>query len=121
MNNTFNKITFIGYLTENAELKTFNSGKEACKLPLVTSKKFKNKETNEIKEEVCYIDAISWGYNAHQAKDLTKGSKVFLEGYLKFDTWEKDGLRYSKHRIYIENLMILNIKSNNNPIDPLPF
>lgn len=106
--NAFNSVTFIGYLTRDAEHKSFPSGRSACTLSLAANRKFKNKTTNEVKEETCYIDAVTWGNQANWIKDLKKGNKLFIQGYLKFDTYQdKDGKKHSKHRIYADQIMDL--------------
>lgn len=104
--NSYNSVTMIGNLVKNAEHKTFPSGKAATTITLAASKKFVNKQTNEVKEEVCYIECLIWSPNLQWAKDLQKGQRVFVNGYLKLDQWEgPDKKKQYKHRIYAEQLM----------------
>jgi len=107
-----NNINFLGYLTRDVEVKVFSSGKSAYTLSMAATKKFKNKETGEIKEEVCFVDAITWANINVYAPQLKKGNKVLISGYLKFDQWENaEGKKQSKHRIYAEQIIPLD-KSN---------
>lgn len=50
------------------------------------------------KDDVCFVDVETWGRNADNcAKFLKKGSKVFIEGRLKYNCWEaKDGSKRCK-------------------------
>ena len=44
---------------------------------------------------------------------LKKGSKVFVEGRIKFDQWQdKNGMNKSKHSIVVERLVLCLIPNN---------
>ena len=50
------------------------------------------------KDDVCFIDVETWGKTAQNcSKFLEKGSKIFLEGRLKYGCWQaKDGTKKCK-------------------------
>ena len=60
-------------------------------------------------EEVCFTDCTMFGKRAEVInKYLHKGDQLFVEGRLKFDSWQdKDGKRRSKLRVLIENFEFL--------------
>ena len=59
-------------------------------------------------EDVTFADVEVWGSSAENcSKYLKKGSPVFIEGRLKFSTWEKDGEKRSKLSVVAENVQFL--------------
>ncbi|PCM57686.1 single-stranded DNA-binding protein, partial [Campylobacter sp. BCW_8712] len=55
----------------------------------------------EKREETCFIDISFYGRTAEVANQyLTKGSKVLIEGRLRFEQWsDQNGQNRSKHSI----------------------
>lgn len=113
---SFNKIILVGNLTRDPELKSFGSDNKVCKLGLASSRNFKNKSTGQNDQEVCFIDADVWGFQAeNSAKYLSKGSPVLVEGRLKFDQWkDSDGKTKTKHSITVERIVFLASRSATN-------
>jgi single-strand DNA-binding protein len=62
---------------------------------------YTDRQTGEKKEDVCFVDIEAWGRQAEIANEyLQKGSSVFIDGSLKFDSWEADdGTKRSRLRI----------------------
>lgn len=80
-----NLITFNGYLSADAEIKYFESGK--CKttfsIPLSKSKD----------SETVWLNAECWGRIAEKASEYKKGDEVLVFGYLKeveYETKDKE-------------------------------
>ena len=105
----FNKIIIIGNLTRDPELKQLTSGQTVCRLGLASNRQFKNKQTNQLVQEVCYVDVDVWGAQADNCKQyLQKGRPVLIEGRLKLDSWkEADGSPRSKHSIVADRVVFL--------------
>lgn len=103
----FNKCIFIGNLTRNIELRYTPSGTPVGSFGLAVNRRFK--QGDELKEEVCYIDVVTFGKQAENAaKYLMKGSKVNVEGRLQQRRWETEaGEKRSKHEIVAENILYL--------------
>ena len=109
---SLNKITLIGNLTRDPEYKQQSSGQSLCKLGIASNRKFKNKQTGMMIEEVCYIDVDVWGSQADSCRQyLQKGRPILVEGRLKLDSWEAEGQTKRKHSIVAERIVFLN--SNN--------
>ncbi|TEY21811.1 single-stranded DNA-binding protein, partial [Campylobacter sp. CH185] len=64
--------------------------------------------------ETCFIDISFYGRTAEVANQyLTKGSKVLIEGRLRFEQWsDQNGQNRSKHSIQVENMEMLGGNSN---------
>jgi single-strand DNA-binding protein len=74
------------------------------------SRKFRDKQTNELREEATFVDVDVFGKSAEIAqKYLSKGRPVFIEGRLKFDQWEdkQTGQKRSKLKVVAENIQFV--------------
>ena len=84
-----NKVFLIGNLTRDPELRFTSSGSAVAGFGLAINRKYK--QGDEWKEEVCFVDITVWGKQAENcAEYLSKGRPVFIEGYLKLNSWETD-------------------------------
>jgi len=111
----YNRIIMVGNLTRDPELKELNSGQQLCKFAIAASRQFRNKQSGEMQEEVCYVDIDVWGPQAAPSSTyLQKGRPVLIEGRLKLDTWETpEGNRRSKHSIVADKVQFLGSGSDN--------
>lgn len=109
---SFNKIIIIGNLTRDPEYKAMTTGRGLCKLSIASNRQYRNKQTNALVSDVCYIEVEVWGPQADNCKQyLQKGRPVLVEGYLKQDNWESEGQKRSKHAIVAENVVFLGSRS----------
>ena len=99
----------IGNLTKDPDYKSQPSGQAVCKLSLALNRQYRNKQTNQLVQEVCYVDVDVWGTQAENCRQyLQKGRQVLIEGRLKLDTWtEADGQKRRRHFIVAENVTFL--------------
>ena len=51
MANSLNKVTLVGNIGRDPEVRSFQNGSKVCNLSLATSERWKDKETNEQKEK----------------------------------------------------------------------
>ena len=110
-----NKLTLIGNLTKDVEIKYLDSGKALAKTALATSEKYTDKSTGEKKEIVMFIDLAFFGKVAEIANQyLHKGAKIAVHGKLVFEQWaDSEGKKRSKHMMTVEDLEMLGGKSQN--------
>ncbi len=109
----FNKVILVGNLTRDIELRYAPSGTAIGNTGIATNRKFKSSDGQQ-REEICFVDLTFFGRTAEIANQyLKKGSKVLVEGRLKFDTWEdQNGGKRSKHSITVENMTMLDSKGS---------
>ena len=107
-----NKVILIGNLTRDVELRYTPSGSAIANLGLATNRRWKDKNSGEMKEEVTFVDITVFGRSAETANQyLRKGSKVLIEGRLKFDQWtDQNGNKRSKLSVTAESLQFLDTK-----------
>jgi single-strand DNA-binding protein len=98
---SYNKVILMGNLTRDPELKYLPSGTAVANFGLAINETYTDRQTGEKKEDVCFVDIEAWGRQAEIANEyLQKGSSVFIDGSLKFDSWEADdGTKRSRLRI----------------------
>ena len=98
---SYNKVILMGNLTRDPELKYLPSGAAVANFGLAMNETYTDRQTGEKREEVCFVDVEAWGRQAEIANEyLQKGSSVFIDGSLRFDSWEADdGTKRSRLRV----------------------
>ena len=93
---SLNKVLLIGNLTRDPEVRFLPSGKALTDLRMAISNKYKT-AAGEEKEDVCYVGVVVWGKQGEACGQyLSKGSPLLVEGRLKYDEWEKDGVKHNR-------------------------
>jgi single-strand DNA-binding protein len=105
----FNKVLLMGNLTRDPEIRYTQSGSAVVKFGMAVNRKYRSKASPDMVEETTFVDVEGWGAQAetfHQY--MNKGRPVFIEGRLRFDSWEgKDGQKRSKLVVVMENFQFL--------------
>lgn len=85
-----NKVMLIGNLTRDPEMSNTSNGTPLAKMGLAVNRTWKDK-AGERQEDTSFFDVTAWrGTAEFCGKHLKKGSRVFVEGELKQDSWETD-------------------------------
>ena len=98
MSGSVNKVTLIGHLGKDPEVRNTRDGRKVVNFSVATSESWKDKNTGEKREQTEWHNIVIFNERIGEIaeKYLTKGSKVYLEGALQTRKWEKDGIdRYS--------------------------
>lgn len=105
----YNRIIIMGNLTRDPEFKQLASGQAVCQLGLASNRQYRNKQTGQMVQEVCFIDADVFGAQAESCRQfLAKGRAVLVEGRLKFDSWEsQEGQKRTKYSIVADRVVFL--------------
>lgn len=108
----FNKVVLIGNLTRTPELRYTPSGTPVTNFGLAVNRRYRQSE--EQKEEVCYIDIVVFGKQAeHCGQYLSKGDGAIIDGRLQQRRWETDdGQRRSKHEVVAQSVTFLPKRQN---------
>jgi len=89
-----NKAILIGNLGGDPELRYTPSGMAVCNFSIATTEKWRDKQTNEMKESTNWHRIVLWGKQAETAKQyLTKGSPVYIEGRIQTRSWDDNGVK----------------------------
>ena len=108
MAGSVNKVIIIGNLGRDPEVRNFQNGGKVVNLRIATSESWKDKQTGEQQERTEWHRVKFFGRLAEIAGEyLKKGSQVYVEGKLRTDEYEKDGIkRYSTDIIADEMQML---------------
>ncbi len=106
---SYNRVILMGNLTRDPELKYLPSGTSVANFGLAMNERYTDRETGEQKDNTCFVDIEAWGRQAEIANEyLQKGSPVFIDGSLKFDSWEADdGTKRSRLRVRVFRLQLI--------------
>lgn len=110
----YNRVVLVGNLTKPIELRYTQGGAAIGSCGIAVTRKFN--VNGEKREETCFIDITFFGKQAEIANQyLSKGSKLLVEGRLKFDQWtDSNGQNRSKHTVAVENMEMLGDPKQNN-------
>lgn len=121
---SLNKVTLIGNLGKDPELRSMQDGKEIATFSLATSEVWKDKMTGERRERTEWhrIVVFSQALVNIIKNFVKKGTKVYIEGALQTRKWtDQSGLERYTTEIVLQNynsvLMILDSKSSANSSD----
>ena len=115
-----NKAILLGNLGRDPEIRSMQSGSKMASFSIATSKRWKDRNTQEQKEKTSWHNIVVFGDGLVDIveKYVKKGSKIYVEGEIQTRKWQdKDGNdRYTTEVIlqgYNSNLTLLD--SRNNP------
>ena len=106
---SFNQVILLGNLTRDPQLKYLPSQTAVVEFGLACNRKFKG-QNGEDREEVTFVDCSAFGKQAEVLNQYcTKGKPLFIQGRLKFDSWEdkQGGGKRSKLTVVIENFQFI--------------
>lgn len=98
---SYNKVILMGNLTRDPEMKYLPSGTAVANFGIAVSERYTDRQTGEQKENVCFVDIEAWDRQAEIVNEyLSKGSPVFIDGALKFESWEtEDGTKRNRLKV----------------------
>jgi len=114
-----NKAILLGNLGRDPEIRSMQSGAKMASFSIATSKRWKDKNTQEQKEKTSWHNIVVFGDGLVDIveKYVKKGSKIYVEGEIQTRKWQdKDGNdRYTTEVIlqgYNSNLTLLDSRNN---------
>jgi single-strand DNA-binding protein len=108
MNSLKNRVTLIGNLGMDPEVKTTETGKKVTHFTLATSDGYKNADGQKV-SETTWHNIVAWNGLADIAgKFLKKGKEVAVEGRIVYRTYEdKKGATKNITEIVLNDLLLL--------------
>lgn len=103
-----NRVTLVGNLGAEPELRHTQSGQAVLNLRLAVSESWFDKERGERKERTEWVTVVLWGKRGEAlAKILAKGSSVLIEGRLQTRSWEQDGQKRYSTEVVATNVLLV--------------
>ena len=108
-----NRVMVSGNLTRDPELRQTAGGMSVLSFGIAVNDRRKNSQTGEWEDYPNFLDCTLFGARADGlSKILTKGSKVAIDGKLRWSQWERDGQKRSKVEIIVDSLDFMSQRSN---------
>src|SRR5687768_3649935 len=111
---SFNKVMLMGNLTRDPQLKHLPNNLVIAEFGIACNRRYRT-ATGEDKEDVAFVDCTAFGRQAETiGQYCTKGKPLFVEGRLKYDTWDdkQGGGKRSKLSVTIENFQFIGAKGD---------
>ena len=110
----FNKSFVMGRLVRNAETKTTSEGLFIAHFSIANNQAKKNQD-GSWGETVHYFDYSLYGKRAEALTPyLLQGQLVAIEGHLIQRRWEKDGKKFSKLEVAVDDIKLIGRASSKN-------
>ena len=107
-----NKIFLLGNVGKEPDVKVFDNGDMKTTFTLATSDQWTDKQGNK-QEATEWHNCVTYRQLAKIASDyVKKGSKVFVEGRIKTNSWEKDGVKKYQTTVEVLKLLVLDKRDN---------
>lgn len=112
---SINKVFITGRLTRDAELRTTPSGMFVLGFGVAVNERRKNNQTGQWEDHPVFVDCVMFGTRAEKiAPHLVKGTKVAVEGRLRYNQWEdkNTGQKRGKLDVIVDEIELM---SSNRP------
>ena len=108
-----NKIMLIGNLGRDPEMSYTPSGKAITKFSLAVSRRSRDRESGESRDETQWFNIVAWDQLAERCTQyLHKGSKVYVEGRMTSRKYtNKDGIEVTAWEVVINDMQMLTPRS----------
>lgn len=113
MGRSVNKVTLIGTLGRDPEVRVMPNGNAVANINIATDESYNDKQTGQKVEQTEWHRLVIYGKLAEICQQyLKKGSRAYFEGRLRTREWEKDGIKRYTTEINCFDMMMLDSRSN---------
>ncbi|MGZ5028988.1 MAG: single-stranded DNA-binding protein [Methylobacter sp.] len=109
-----NKVMLIGRLGADPEVRSMPSGGKVATISIATTRRWKDRNTGERKEETEWHRVVMFNRLAEIAGEyLKKGSQAYIEGHIRTRKWQaQDGQDRYTTEIVADSMNMLDSKAN---------
>ena len=105
---SINRVNISGNLTRDPELRQTTSGTAILRFGVAVNDRRRNPQSGDWEDVPNFVDCVVFGNRAEPlSRFLSKGSKVAVEGKLRYSSWERDGQRRSKLEVVVDEVEFL--------------
>lgn len=109
---SINRVIISGNLTRDPDLRSTASGMVVLSLGVAVNDRRRNQQTGEWEDYPNFVDCTMFGTRAESlARFLSKGTKVTIEGKLRWSQWERDGQKRSKLEVVVDDLEFMSSRN----------
>lgn len=102
---SINRVCISGNMTRDPEIRMSQSGSQILTFGVAVTDRRKDPQTGEWKDYPNYVDCVVFGKRAESlSRLLSKGTRVSIDGKLRYSFWEKDGSKRSKLEVIVDDI-----------------
>lgn len=103
---SINRVCISGNLTRDPETRRTAGGTAVMSFGVAVNDRAKNQQTGEWEDRPNFVDCVMFGTRAEAVgRYLSKGSKVAIEGKLRWSQWQtQDGQKRSKLEVIVDEI-----------------
>lgn len=102
---SINRVLISGNLTRDPETRRTAGGTAVMSFGVAVNDRARNQQTGEWEDRPNFVDCVMFGTRAEAvSRYLSKGTKVAIDGKLRYSSWEKDGQRRSKLEVIVDEI-----------------
>ena len=102
---SINRVNISGNLTRDPELRATAGGTQVLSFGVAVNDRRKNPQTGDWEDYPNFVDCTMFGTRAEAvSRYLSKGTKVAIEGKLRYSSWERDGQRRSNLEVIVDEI-----------------
>lgn len=105
MSRSVNKVILVGNVGQDPDIQTTKNGTKVAHLSLATNRRTSGDEGEQRTE---WHRLTMWNRLAEVTEEtVQKGDRIFVEGRLEYDSYERDGVRIPTADITVRELVLL--------------
>ena len=102
---SINRVNISGNLTRDAELRQTAGGMQVLTFGVAVNERVQNRQSGQWEDRANFVDCTMFGKRAEAvAQYLAKGTKVAIDGKLRYSSWERDGQKRSKLEVVVDEI-----------------
>lgn len=119
---SINRVVISGNISRDPELRSTQGGMEILALGVAVNDRRKNQQTGEWEDCPNFVDCVMFGNRAKSvSRFLSKGSKVAIEGKLRWSQWERDGQKRSKIEVIVDEIEFMTSRGDGQQAAAHPY
>lgn len=113
---SINRVVISGNLTRAPEARATQGGTAILSFGVAVNDRRKSAQTGEWEDYPNFVDCTMFGARAEAVgRYLSKGSRVAIEGKLRYSSWERDGQKRSKLEVIVDEIVWLDSRPQEAP------
>ena len=110
---SINRVNISGNLTRDPELRATAGGTQVLSFGVAVNDRRKSPQTGDWEDYPNFVDCTMFGTRAEAVgRYLSKGTKVAIEGKLRYSSWDKDGQRRSKLEVVVDEIEFMSSRQH---------
>lgn len=102
---SINRVMISGNMTRDAELRQTAGGMQVLTFGVAVNERVQNRQSGQWEDRANFVDCTMFGKRAEAvAQYLAKGTKVAIEGKLRYSSWERDGQKRNKLEVIVDEI-----------------